>query len=357
MPAPPIPQDVQAIMNVYRRAQEKLVAIIAEKSTKGSAIHFQSALLSQIRKELEQLDREALNWANEVIPKNYQKGIDSVHADLNKMGIKFEDTFQRLNKEAAELAAANSYAKLNDANVFIGRRINDVIRQVGIEAIQEKLTVGFTVKQTKEVIVQRLIDEGFKAFKDKRGRMISLDAYAETVARSTTREATNKATFNQAVNLGYDLVQMSSHFGSCPVCAPLQGRVYSISGTSTEYPPLSQALPDGFSIVHPNCRHTFSPYIPALADEPVKDKAFSNRSFEKDPRSEHERKSYENALKLRRKDRNNRNQFQRYKMALEDEAPGTLSAFMRMKNANSPKWQELQSKYKSYRNIHNREEL
>ncbi len=64
-----------------------------------------------------------------------------------------------------------------------------------------------------------------------------------------------------------------------------QGRVYSISGNDSRYPALYKtAFKSGYSIIHPNCRHSWSPYHVELYSEEEKRQALerSNRSWRPD---------------------------------------------------------------------------
>jgi len=95
-----------------------------------------------------------------------------------------------------------------------------------------------------------------------------------------------------------DLVQLTSHASPCPICAPLEGRVYSLSGESDRFPSVDRALPDRHGTIHPNCRHRFVPYVPELADNVDRDIERSNESFDTDPRTEAAKEAYQKEQKL-----------------------------------------------------------
>jgi hypothetical protein len=191
-----------------------------------------------------------------------------------------------------------------------------------------------------------LVDRGITAIRDKNGREIRLASYAGMVARTTVREATNTATINEQAEIGNDLVQMTSHGSSCPICGPLEGRVYSISGKDKRYPPLSSAFPGGYKTIHPNCAHSVTPYLEEFDDDAEQTRKFSQRPIDQDPRSKEQIDSYYKEQARKTALRNDRNQWERYKAKLPDDAPKTLSGFRAMKKANSEKWQNLQGKYR-----------
>lgn len=55
---------------------------------------------------------------------------------------------------------------------------------------------------------------------------------------------------------GVDLIQVSVHSNTCDVCRRVQGKVYSISGRSRDFPKLNFRLP-----LHEGCRHLILPVV------------------------------------------------------------------------------------------------
>ncbi|MDA8186648.1 MAG: hypothetical protein M0T85_00710 [Dehalococcoidales bacterium] len=179
---------------------------------------------------------------------------------------------------------------LRDASQFIGRRVNDVFRQVGLEQTGRKLAAGQTWRDMKQKVIQGLLDNGQTAFVDRLGRKWRLDTYAEMVARTTTREAASVATINTVQEFGLDLVQVTTHYPTCHLCAPLQGKVFSLSGKDERYPKYGEneaRIPR-----HPNCRHSIHPYVRELDDNAEETERRSNEPLDKDPRSEAEKQAY-----------------------------------------------------------------
>jgi hypothetical protein len=334
---------IQSLIDVYIKAQENLVKVIAEKEAKGSIATYQKSLLIQVMKILQNLDDEAKKWSEDSISNYYQQGINDAVQGLKSLGqdVGLNPMVSSIHQGAIDAIVSSCYGDLHDANNFVGRRIQDVIRQAGIDAVANKLATGQTVQECKKNIINSLVNEGINGIKDKRGRNISLDAYASTVARSTTREATNTATQNQLTELGYDLVKMSSHATTCPICSIYQGRVYSISGKTPGYPPLSIAFSGGYANIHPNCRHVIFPYIRALDDNADKLQEDSNRPFEVAEKDKASIDAYNKQQSEKRQLRVDRSQYQEFKLRLGDDVPKNFGAFRQMKNSNSEKWQEL----------------
>lgn len=89
------------------------------------------------------------------------------------------------------------------------------------------------------------------------GRKYDPGKYAELVARTRTREANSLGTIQTMRRYGQDLVQVSDHDTETALCNQYEGKIYSVSGTSKQYPALTDYPP-----YHPNCLHVLTPYIP-----------------------------------------------------------------------------------------------
>ena len=96
----------------------------------------------------------------------------------------------------------------------------------------------------------------------------------------------------------YDLWQIVKIGSTCPVCAPLEGRIYSKSGNNPDYPPLTVAfgkidpagsndLTNTYLNIHPNCLHALVRYttIGKSAERIQKDKDFSSIAGTLEPKN------------------------------------------------------------------------
>ena len=340
-----ISPEVQKLIDIYRKAQEQLIKTITDMEAKGTVTSYQKSMLRQVTQILQELDEEAKTWTDEAVPSSYQHGIDDVNSKLEDMGINLSTKGGALNEDAINLLAGNAYLNLHDANNYVGRRINDAVRQAGIDAVSQKIAQGQTVPQCKQNLMDSLVSDGIDAIKDKRGRNISLTAYTEVVARSTTREATNTAALNQLKNNGYDLVKMSSHSPTCSLCAIYQGRVYSISGKNTDYPALDTAYSGEYANIHPNCAHVLEFYSPEYADDPEGDKEFSNRPFELTEKDKKMLEKYNKQQTEKAQIRRDRKQYEKYKTVLGEEVPKSFANFRHLKYNNIDRWAVLKESY------------
>ncbi|MDP4092589.1 MAG: phage minor capsid protein [Bacillota bacterium] len=340
-------QEIQALINIYQKAKQGLIRTIAEKEARGNVTWYKRSLLDQVERQLKHLSEQSEKWIKETLPFVYQESINNVNSILMKSGFKVDinkASFAKLHTKAIDSLILDTLDDLSEANKYAGDQIKHIVN----DAVAQKLAQGQTVKECKKAIISELMEKGIDGVESKNGRMMSLDAYASTVARSRTREATNTAMINQLTALGRDLVKVSSHNSSCPICAAYEGRVFSISGKDTRYPPLSVAFSGIYANIHPNCSHVLLPYIEELADDPEADRINSNLPFSIDPRSRKEVDIYNEVRKKKQRLREDRRQWERYTLAFPDDTPKTFQTFCSMKRSNNSKWQKLQQQYKDY---------
>ena len=345
------PKFVLELIKTYTKAQNELINIINSPSQQYSNKAYFKKKISQTNELLKSVLSESKEWVNVNLPLEYKKGVEQTVKAYEEMGLKFEkyDKFSKLHEKEIKILVENTIDDLTNATNFVGRTVKDTVRQITIESVKQATITGGTVKTIRADLIQKFIDNKVTAIKTKSGRRINLESYAETVARSTTREAQNVAQLNHMTYQNKDLVQMSSHATTCPICAPLQGRVYSISGKSKNYPPLDFAYTGEHANIHPNCRHVLTPYEPELDEELEKTKVFSNRSFDIDPRSKSQVDNYNREQKENRLRNADKKQWERYKIVMPNQTPKTLSNFRKHKKQDSEKYKKLQSEYKSLR--------
>ncbi len=96
---------------------------------------------------------------------------------------------------------------------------------------------------------------------------ISMDAAVRRNVVTSVAQATAEMSKGMAQDLGLDLVQTSAHVGARPQHQAWQGKVFSLSGKSQKYPPLSAPQEQGGTgygtaegLCGCNCRHHFFPY-------------------------------------------------------------------------------------------------
>lgn len=367
MPNPLSQPDIDELIRIYRKAQEDLIRDIATLSQTNFSytIQYKQALLAQVNYKLEVLQRQSDRWIEQNIPQAYIQGLEEANLEIqrqyrlaNTAFPTFPNEFTVIHQEAILSLTNGTREKFDNLIRHTGRAADDMITQTVNRVISEGLATGQTLTQAQAAIMEALKNQGLEAFTYMRnGKTVTMQlaAYASTVARSTTAEATNQASMRQAQQVSGDLVQMTSHSTSCAFCYPYQGRVYSITGQTRGYPRLDRPFSSGYANIHPNCRHRINPYIPSLQSKKdlAKDKAYSNRPFEIPNMSDAEQDAFRRQIAnynagqaLNAKQYANRRQYERFVSRLGDQAPKSYSGFMRMKNAESESWDNLQADYR-----------
>ena len=160
----------------------------------------------------------------------------------------------------------------------------------------------------------------------------------------------------------WDLWQIVKIGSTCPVCAPLEGRVYSKSGMNPNFPPLTLAfgkvdpagaddLSNTYLNIHPNCLHSLIKYTTIeKTDEQIrKDIAFSDpmlNPLSRDPRTKKQIKAYQEKERNRRKLLADMKQWRKYRAVLGDKAYKTFETFRKHKQANDAIYKKLQAEYR-----------
>lgn len=351
------------LIETYQKAQKKLVEIIKRKQAYGSVAAYERSLLRQIQKELKKLKKSSKALVEQLIKENYKTGLQSLIDDLLKDNTvpRLFNMFSGLNTSQIELITQNANIDLNKSINIVGRRMQDAVREAGIEATAEKLTTGQTIREMQKNLEKKLEQQNLTAVEYANGTKMPIEKYAETVARSTTAETQNKAKVIQGQDWGYDLVRFTEHSPTCEVCSMYQGRVYALTkeaangkykgskGQELHFPYLYDiALISGYSTIHPNCRHRLS-VLPAGAYTAAEMEEFSRKSMQpfEDMRSDKERKAYAQEQVLKRKRNESRKQYEKIKTALPNDAPKTFAAFVKMKSAKSERYKELLKDYRT----------
>lgn len=142
--------------------------------------------------------------------------------------------------------------------VNITQQINiseDKINKLIAQGFIEKGSVNASSMNLRKELLKKAKDGNIITIIDKNGkpRNYKVKDYAEMVTRTKTINAAAQSTIDIAQTVGSDLVQLSSHNTNCPICAPVEGKIYSITGADPDFPRLTFEVP-----LHPNCEHSLT---------------------------------------------------------------------------------------------------
>lgn len=147
----------------------------------------------------------------------------------------------------------------------------DVMGKGAAKAVSGQMSLQEATRKT----IRELAQKGIPAFVDKRGREWSPEAYVMMDMRSTLGNTARAAQDARCDQYGINLIEVSSHMGARPLCAPYQGRIFSRDGSkgvTTDgaggkiyYTPLSETSygqPAGLFGI--NCGHVQYPFAPGI---------------------------------------------------------------------------------------------
>ena len=269
-PAGTVPSDgaVQLFSKILGNSYAEIMRILADGDIADRDV--QLAKAAQIEDLTRELDIDMRSWVSVEVPAFYEIGLFETMKGLHERGssVLFTTNFANFHREAVEAIAADTYASIAEGMTGITRTTNKVISMARRESILIEIAKGDVLGKDRRTIAknvaQVLEDDGITALVDRGGRQWDLQTYGEMLARTKLTQAHNTGTINRMTETGYDLVEVSSHSGSCPLCEPYQGQLLSISGRSKGYDTLDNAV--GMGLFHPNCRHTITPYSNTFLD-------------------------------------------------------------------------------------------
>lgn len=147
----------------------------------------------------------------------------------------------------------------------------DIMGKGAAKAVSGHMSLQEATRKT----IRELAQKGIPAFVDKRGREWSPEAYVMMDMRSTLGNTARAAQNARCDEYNIQLIEVSSHMGARPLCAPYQGRIFSRDGSkgvATDgaggkiyYTPLSETSygqPAGLFGI--NCGHVQYPFVPGI---------------------------------------------------------------------------------------------
>lgn len=281
----------EALVRVYKDAYMEIAEKLKRQVERGLSTHHAEALIRDIQEIVRQLDEYTYDWLVANAPLAYEVGSESAIQKLATYGMpNISASFGGVHQEAVRSIVIDTFQGVAGATKLMEQTLVRTLRDSSKGIFQRGLVTGETRKRLTKELMLDLAGKGFTMFEDEDGKYIKLkdyidfiaedswvgfvDAagrkwdllnYTEMLTRTKTAEAVSRGTENRLIENGLDLVMITSH-GAEDWCRFYEGKVFSISGTSKDYPPLSEA-PNGGTPFHPRCRHRESPFVEKFEDE------------------------------------------------------------------------------------------
>lgn len=176
----------------------------------------------------------------------------------------------------ATIIAAQTAQGMNEVlerqNIALAKDQAALWYDVTAEAIARH-QAGELTRAVMERGVTRLANSGLETIDYISGTKTTIDAALRRHIVSQANQARNRLLMQRMDEWEWDLVFVDAHFGARPSHAEWQGKVYSRSGRSTEYPSLVDATGYGTvtGLCGTNCAHYMTPYVPGYSQLPDMD--------------------------------------------------------------------------------------
>ncbi|MCE5279379.1 MAG: hypothetical protein ABFD92_02015 [Planctomycetaceae bacterium] len=301
----PSDQQLAVLQRLYGQAQKDLVGLLSGTDfQRGKA----AVLIPQVRAIERRLGIASDRWVGGNVGPLYRAGAAWADNELLRIGLKtplaggIDAQWMKINERAVNTFASQLARDLAGANKSMAdncRRIIATTQQVLVSnpelstVIAKGLISGGSIGKIARNVRDRLAEGGRElaesgALSDEQLKQIAdfqdgyitpgrsdhpirVTQYCTLVASYQLRQAVSEATKQRLQETGeelgdpmlLDLVTITGPF-SGDFCDFYVGKIFSVSGQSGEYPPLS-SIPSSGPPFHPNCTHNLAPFVAKLA--------------------------------------------------------------------------------------------
>lgn len=339
----------QRVRAIYQEAEDRAVARMVAAVAAGLDAPDWAArkardldlVLRTIDQHLARIDEAAPALIERAVAEAYQAGQGAAVADLRAAGL--DPIGGHRASRAVDVLAEDTVRAMSGTRVRVVREVADVYQRITADTAAQVLTGTQTRREAARDAVRRYALDGIRPFRDSSGRRWESGAYAEMATRTTAGQAAVAGHTDRLQALGHDLVIVSTSPESCSLCGPWEGRVLSISGSSTGRASDGTRIAGSIAraraagLQHPNCTHTVGLYLPGIT---------TPDTTSRDP----------DAYRVRQQQRAKERGIRRQKRAvlIDEETLGRDSA---QAKAGRQRLRAQQAEFKSWRAEHDRKDL
>lgn len=261
---------LQDVLAIYSDAEDKMLKAVAKRIAKGIKTEgWNETKLKDtqlLKKEIEAILNDTSKKSNTKVSKGildaYKSGVENVDTEKGVHNTVLDELDIPMNLKM-QILATNKL--LDNASFQVLRKADDAYQHVMAQATTGLLSGVDTRIQSTQKMLNGFASKGITSFVDKAGRNWDLSSYAEMCVRTVGSHAALQGHIDRQIEVGEDLVKVSTIGTTCPICQRWQGVVLSISGNNPKYHSLDEAKAAG--LFHPNCKHTLAMFIPELDGE------------------------------------------------------------------------------------------
>ena len=248
----------------------QLIKLFREELTRINVLYLQAinsddmskadALPKKLGRIAKTLENEYWERATKRIPQEYLLGSKYIDDTLTK-----EASFLAINKATAkelkkmvaelwEVHVDAVNALLNNSKNYVKASLDGMERQaltmlneLQQEKVREKLAratiTGDSLQEMKTKIAKYFQSNGITGFRDRSGKLWSLDRYVDMLTRTETSIANIQGTINRSIQLGITKFRVVEQADCCELCSEYNWEVVDVTDGTVDLPPY-----------HPNCR-------------------------------------------------------------------------------------------------------
>lgn len=291
------------LVDLYSSAETRLAAEVARRLGQGTGepdwadqkLVALGGLRLWVERFLARLDSDAAPVIEETLARAHQRGGGAAVRELRRLGsgVAGQETVIRSaipNVDALQTLAFLLASTLRGTHFQVLRWALDAYREVVAKASADALLGVSTRRRAAQVAWERLLAQGVTGFVDKAGRRWELTSYVEMATHSTVVQAAVQAHLDTLGAAGITLVIVSDAPQECVKCRPWEGKVLTRFGPGGPWGPgrrvfevehatqdrtvrvevagsVAEAVSRG--LMHPNCRHSLSAYLPGVTTVPT----------------------------------------------------------------------------------------
>ena len=250
-------QFINVLITAYSEAEAKLLNRVAFYLSTGiDASDWHEQKLAQ----LQQLNKEAIAILLQLKDKDVLAKQAIIQAYLENEHV--SDSFISTNTDTMNALQQSLVNSLTNARYQVLRSTKDSYRAIVARVTAQSALGVDTRLRTAQRALDSFASDGVVGFVDSAGRHYDIRSYTAMATRTALLNAQRQGRAARLEMNGKDLIIVSSHPNSSPICAPYERKILSLSGASEKYTSLESAKAAG--LFHPNCRHSFTAYVPGL---------------------------------------------------------------------------------------------
>ncbi|MFF5589723.1 phage minor capsid protein [Streptomyces hygroscopicus] len=294
--SPAMAEDlVAAVADLYEAAEGVLIERIRQALAEGIDsplwVELKLAAVGNLQAAIEEviaaLQADANGAIRQAVAEAYDRGQQAAVVELGAVatGPALAAAEALPTAPAVDRLARAAIDDTGPVYLRILRTTVDTYRQVITRAAAAPLLGAQTRRQAAQSALDAFADRGITGFIDRAGRSWDMRSYIEMAMRSVVGRAAVEAHSDRLGAAGVDLVIVSQAPEECPLCRPWERKILVRTGApgardvrvqhGTEDGQmvtvrLAGSLPEARAagLMHPNCRHSVSAYLPGVSRVP-----------------------------------------------------------------------------------------